>query len=87
VAHYNGDNLDCAASNLRWDTRVGNFADKKRHGTENVGERNGGCKLTEAQARAILLDTGRSYSIIAADYGVSPGIVGKIKRREKWAHL
>jgi len=40
--------------------------------------------LTEAQARAVLLDP-RPYAHIAADYGVTSQTVGDIKSRASWA--
>jgi hypothetical protein len=33
VAHWNGDNQNNSVSNLRYTDKVGNEADKKRHGT------------------------------------------------------
>src|SRR2546426_680030 len=41
ACHENGNGLDNRISNLRWDTHKNNLADKKRHGTEQIGERNG----------------------------------------------
>jgi len=35
--HNDGNRQNNATSNLRWDTRVQNMADKKIHGTEQVG--------------------------------------------------
>lgn len=86
VAHNDGNRLNNAASNLRWATRSENMHDKHRHGTERVGEARPGAKLTADQVLAIKGDT-RPERLIAADYGISGGTVGKIRRREKWAHL
>ena len=43
-------------------------------------------KLTEAQIPAIRQDP-RSYCAIAKDYGVDNSLIGRIKRREAWAHV
>lgn len=43
-------------------------------------------KLTEADVIAIRADT-RTQKAIGADYGISDTQVGRIKRREKWAHV
>jgi hypothetical protein len=42
--------------------------------------------LTEAQARAILIDA-RPYNQLANEYGVSPATIGDIKSRYSWPHL
>jgi hypothetical protein len=34
VCHNNGNSADCRLTNLRYDTRRGNAADRRRHGTE-----------------------------------------------------
>lgn len=53
AAHGNGIRHDNRLSNLRWDTRAGNFADKIIHGTSAVGDRHGRRKLTAAEVEAI----------------------------------
>lgn len=47
--HNNGNKADARLKNLRWDTRAGNFADKKLHGTSQTGARNGNSR--EARLR------------------------------------
>jgi len=49
VAHDDGIRQHNHFSNLRWDTRKGNHADLKAHGTSVVGERNGNAKLSDLQ--------------------------------------
>lgn len=53
VAHWNGDNQDNRAENLRWATRRENILDKERHGRVSRGIRNGNAKLTDDDVRAI----------------------------------
>lgn len=86
VAHGDGNHQNNAASNLRWATRSDNMRDKSKHGTERRGEARFGAKLTADQVLAIRADP-RPEKPIAADYGISTGTVGKIRRREKWTHI
>lgn len=54
ICHCDGDRLNNALSNLRYDTRAKNEADKLAHGTHNRGERQGRNKISNAQAEACL---------------------------------
>jgi len=85
----NGANGCFNPNHLRWDTRKGNLADKVRHNTHNRGERNPQVKLTEAQAREIksLKGNGEYHKDIAARYGISRRIVGRIIEGKAWAWL
>jgi hypothetical protein len=89
VAHGNGDQLDCAAVNLSWKTRPANHADKIAHGTAQRGETANNRKLTEAQVRAIRDGSagGRSNYSLAKEYRMSINQIGRIVRREAWAHI
>lgn len=51
--HNNGDRMDNHLSNLRWDTKSSNSADRLLHGTDCNGERNGRAVLTEEDVRLI----------------------------------
>lgn len=53
AAHGDGDKNNNDADNLRWATRQQNENDKREHGRDNAGERNGHAKLTTADAIAI----------------------------------
>jgi hypothetical protein len=86
VCHDDGDHRNNREDNLRWDTRAGNFADKVLHGTHQRGERHGKAKLTDKQARQILLDPRRPQEI-APEFGVSDATVYLIKNRQSWRHL
>jgi len=104
VAHNDGVPTNNLASNLRWATRKENMADCIRHGTqingarhftatnpEKIarGERHGHAKLTEKQAREILLSerTIGSGRRLAKKYKVSPAIISNIRNRIIWRHL
>jgi hypothetical protein len=51
-----------------------------------IGAKSPHAKLTDQQAISIRADS-RPNKYIAADYGVSPSLVGRIKRREIWTHV
>lgn len=87
------DNPGCInPDHLFLGTHVDNMADKKAKGrapntTEAIkGESNWNARLTEEKVREIRRDP-RIGRKIAADYGVSDVMIGKIKRRVKWAHV
>lgn len=86
ACHNDGCRSNNALTNLRWDTRSGNHADKAAHGTAPRGTNHPFVKLTAAQILAIRNDT-RSLSTIANDYGVCFGHIGQIKRRTAWTWL
>jgi len=48
---------------------------------------NNSAKLTEDQVLEIRAATGRTHRELAYEYGVDQGTIGKITRRETWAHL
>jgi HNH endonuclease/NUMOD4 motif len=86
AAHCNGKKEDNPICNLRWATKLENELDKRLHSTAPQGERNGGAKLLQNQAVAILHDA-RKHAVIAAEYGIGSRAVSKIKRGDRWAHI
>ena len=81
------DNPGCInPDHLFLGTKAENNADMQAKGRAAAGERNGLAKLTEAEAKAILMDH-RRHRVIADEYGVSDSLVCMIKRRKVWAHL
>lgn len=79
-----------ALSNLRWDTKVANAADRVAHGNGLAGDGNPRHKLTEAeviQARATYLAGGISHAGLASRYGITSSAMGKIIRGAAWRHL
>ncbi len=67
-------------------TMADNVADKVAKRRQAVGRQSPHAKLTEADILAIreANDTHRS---LGRRYGVTHGIIGKIKRREDWKHV
>ena len=90
TAHWNNQRDDNHASNLRWATRTENFADKARHGTKMLGQRNPASKLTDIdihQIRREKKESKISNDRLAARYGVSKVAIRCIVNRKTWSHL
>jgi len=80
--HYDGDPRNNKLSNLRWGTRKDNEADKKRHGVDNSGVRNGMAKLTTDQEDEIRLKSiYKSRRELAAEYGVAHATINRVVNR------
>ena len=84
--HNDGDRTNPALKNLRWDTRKGNHADKKNHGTHQEGEKNPFRKLTDEAVREIRASDA-SLDVLAEKFGVSVGCVSKVRYFSNWRHV
>jgi hypothetical protein len=84
--HLDGNPSNNKLSNLRWGTAEENYDDRRGHGAENDGMRNGRAKLTDDQVRAIRSSDDR-YVDLAARYGVAVITISRIRRRVNWRHL
>jgi hypothetical protein len=87
ACHENGVRSDCVLSNLRWDTKSANQADRFRHGTHDLGERSARAKVTDRQVdfirRAYRPRTrSRGARAIAKRLKLHPVTVERIARRE-----
>jgi hypothetical protein len=89
VCHIDGDRDNNAESNLRWDTRKANHADKRSHGTDASGERNPMARLTAQQVSEIRQRAGAGVTQrkMCAEYGVSPMTISRAVRGETWRHV
>jgi hypothetical protein len=67
-------------------TQADNMADKALKRRQSKGVGTGMAKLTEDQAKAILLDM-RMQKEIAIEYGISQSSVSEIKLRKTWKHI
>jgi hypothetical protein len=63
-----------------------NMDDKVAKGRQNKGDNHGAHKLSETQARSILVDP-RPYLEIAKEHGVTIITVSNIKTGRSWKHL
>lgn len=87
--HGDGDRANNRISNLRWDTRSNNHADKALHGTDHKGERHPGSKLTESDVKNLRkrrLD-GLSYAALAKEFGVTTMTVYRAVKGKNWSHV
>jgi len=86
ACHNDGIRINNYLTNLRWDTIKNNHADKKKHGTWQVGEKANNVKLTNE----IVLDI-RNQKLTVSEavkkYGLSPTNAKRIIQRETWKHL
>lgn len=85
------DNPACVNPNhLFPGTHAENMADMKNKGRARSGAYKGqqhpNKKLTDEQAREIILDS-RSQRVIAKEYGVCQQNISNIKNRKSWGHL
>lgn len=89
VAHYDGDSHNNVASNLRWASPVENARDKKRHGTDQVGNKHHLRKINEQQALEIisLRKSGMYCKDIAAKFGLHTAYVSLVANGKRWGHL
>ena len=87
VLRHTCDNSACCnPEHIIAGTQADNIRDKVARNRQAKGERHGMVKLTEDKVLKIILDP-RAQRAIAKDYGVTQVLVGKIKRREIWAHV
>lgn len=88
-AHSCGIKLCCNPNHLRWTTHPENEADKARHGTNNIGSRNGAAKLTASAVWQIREKHARGASgrSLAKHYAVSPAAISLIVNGLNWAWL
>lgn len=86
--HNDGDKMNNRLENLRWDSKSANSADRIRHGIHK-GERNGMCKLTPDQVRAIRFaySEGATKGKLARMYGVSGTTITRVVLRIHWPHV
>lgn len=86
VLHHCDNRVCVNPDHLFKGDQAANMQDKVAKGRQDRGELHGMSKLSEDEARAIILDT-RLYREIAADFGVSLPTISDIKRGRSWAHL
>jgi hypothetical protein len=90
AAHLNGIRTDNRLENLAWATRAENFAHKKLHGTQPLGETHWNASLTEEQVREVRRDyvpRKRSFCFYARKFGVSDTSVRQAYWGKTWGHV
>ncbi len=84
--HGDGDRMNAKLSNLRWDTRKNNEADKLKHGTRLYGEKHPAAKLSNDEVAQIRKMREECYSVqyIALKFGICEShAYGILRGRER----
>jgi hypothetical protein len=85
LLRHDCDNKRCVnPGHMRLGTHADNARDRVNRNRQAKGEGNGNARLSSSQAESIREDR-RSSTIIAAEYGISPSLVSRIRRGELWA--
>lgn len=71
---------------LSWKTHTENMADRKVHGTENIGERNGKTKLTVEDVLAIRAAPPHLKPLVEK-YGMTKHSLSRIRTGKRWGHI
>ena len=90
TCHNNGNRTDNCLNNLRYDTPKNNQADRKKHNTATIGERNGGSKLTTddvLEIKRLFKSTSLTHKEIGNQFGVCPGTIRHIDTGHTWSHV
>lgn len=82
-AHSCGNATCVNPRHLRWATSKENYADRKLHGTDNKGERNGKTTLTASDI-AEIREAPPHLAPLMEKFGVSKGCISKIRSRSRW---
>lgn len=87
--HGDNDRHNNAAWNLRWDTRIGNHADKRIHGAHMAGEKHPNSVLTDevVMEMRIRRANGATHRQLARDFNVSESTARMAARGQTWRHL
>jgi hypothetical protein len=86
ACHWDGNGTNNRLDNLRWDTRLHNHADQKRHGTRIAGEHHPNTTLTEQEVLEIrrLWAAGTNSPTLAAMFHVSYQTTWRIAVGKSW---
>ncbi len=88
VCHNDGDCGNNCVENLRYDTRLSNIQDRKKHDGCNAGEKNGMSILTDAEVLEIKARLGNDENIseLAKRFNISRSAISAIKNSKRWKH-
>jgi hypothetical protein len=86
IQHIDGDKSNNTPANLRWQTVSEMLFRQVESGTQHGRHHGRQSALSDLQILAIRADH-RTEREVAKDYGIAPGTVGQIRRRETHTHL
>lgn len=86
VAHKDGNKKNNRLANLRWATPAENTYDNFLNGTSTGKSSSDRKILSDEDIKAIRQDKRKSHEV-AADYGVTPGNITAIWRRDTYKHI
>ena len=88
VCHEDGKPGNSALINLRYDTPIGNQADRVKHGTDTRGERHARAKLTNEDVRQIrMMRNIVTQHVLAGIFGIADSGICNIQRGRTWRHI
>ena len=89
ACHNDGARSNNHISNLRWDTKANNHADKIKHGTIRNGEKARFAKLTPKYVKEIRnrIAAGEYQQSVADSFSISQTSVSDIINRRTWRHI
>lgn len=89
ACHGPAGSSDDSVANLRWDTKAANAADRKRDGTELLGEDHPRSKVTDVVVNLMreLRNDGITLREIADRFGVTIAQVSNIVNFKQWKHI
>ena len=89
--HNDGNSSNNNLTNLRWGSHQENQLDRRKHGTDNRGEKHWKCVLTVEQVKEIrrLYKTGKQTNKqkLAAMFHVSDGTIRSLLIGRSWRHI
>jgi|JI10StandDraft_1071094.scaffolds.fasta_scaffold444944_2 hypothetical protein len=86
VCHIDGSRSNDHWTNLRWDSRSGNHADKVEHGTAARGTKHPHAKLDDAKVRQIFqwLEIPLTHEEIARRLGLRQPAISRVVSGDRW---
>lgn len=88
ASHLNGVRDDNRLDNLIWESRIGNNARKKFHGTYLLGENCSSAKMTtEKVLQMRKMKKEKTVKELAVIFGLSPTTVQRITSKRTWKHV
>lgn len=89
ACHCDGNGLNNAAANLRWDTRSANHRDKALHGTATIGERHPMAILNNETVLALRKrrSEGASATDLSKEFNISRMTAFRAATGRSWRHL